>query len=407
MTREDALKLDAADPLARFREAFDLPPGLIYLDGNSLGPPPKAALTRLADVAKREWGQDLITSWNLNGWMEAPLRVGAKIARLVGAAPHEVAVADSTSVNLFKLAAGALSLRPGRRTLITQRDNFPTDVYVLEGLAALVPGTVLKVVDADAVPDAIDEDTAAVVLTQVHYTSARRWDMAEVAARAHAKGALTLWDLSHTAGAIACDLNGTDADLAVGCGYKHLNGGPGAPAFLYVAERHQGQIRSPLTGWMGHAAPFDFAERYQPAADIRALVSGTPGVLGLAALEAGIDLHLEADPHAVEAKGLSLQELFVSRLEARCPALRLSGPREMARRGLHAAFHHPEAYALVQALIARGVVGDFRAPDLARFGFAPLYLSHAQVWDAVEILAEVLASGAYKAAEFRQRAAVT
>jgi kynureninase len=407
MTREDALELDAADPLARFRDAFDLPAGLIYLDGNSLGPPPKAALARLADVARREWGQDLIRSWNVNGWMDAPLRVGGKIAGLLGAKPHEVAVADSTSVNLFKLAAGALSLRPGRRTLITQRDNFPTDVYVLEGLAALVPGTTLKVLDAKAVLDAIDEDTAAVVLTQVHYTSGRRWDMAAVAARAHAKGALVLWDLSHTAGAIACDLDGTGADLAVGCGYKHLNGGPGAPAFLYVAERHQGQIRSPLTGWMGHASPFDFAETYRPAADIRALVSGTPGVLGLSALEVGIDLMAEAGPAAVEAKGLSLAELFISRMEARCPDLRLSGPRDVRQRGLHAAFHHPEAYGLVQALIARGVVGDFRAPDLARFGFAPLYLSHAEVWDAVEILAEVLQTRAYEADAFRRRAAVT
>ena len=408
MTRQDAERLDAADPLARFRDAFALPEGVIYLDGNSLGPPPKAVHERLEDVVSRQWGRDLIRSWNVNGWMEAPLRVGAKIARLVGAQAHEVAVADSTSVNLFKLAAGALSLRPGRRTLITTRDNFPTDIYILEGLAGLSPERAqVKVVEPDEVLGAIDEDTAAVVLTQVHYTSALRWDMAAVTAAAHARGALALWDLSHSAGALAVDLNGAGADLAVGCGYKYLNGGPGAPAFLFCAERHLGTIRSPLTGWMGHAAPFEFEDSYRPAADIRGLVSGTPAVLGLAALEAGVDLQVEADPRAVEAKGLALADLFIRRVEQRCPGLELAGPREMARRGLHASFRHPEAYAIVQALIARGVIGDFRAPDLARFGFAPLYLSHAEVWEAVEILADVVGSRAYEAAAFRQRAAVT
>lgn len=408
MDRSHAETFDAVDPLARFRDAFDLPAGVIYLDGNSLGPLPRTTAARVDAAVRGEWGQGLITSWNGAGWIEAPQRAGAKIARLIGARTNEVAVADSTSVNLFKLAAGALSLRPGRRTILTESGNFPTDVYVLEGVCGLA-GAKLKVVEPGAVLAAIDDDTAAVVLTHVHYKSARRWDMPAVTAAAHAQGALMLWDLSHTAGALACDLNGADADLAVGCGYKYLNGGPGAPAFLFVAERHQAAIRSPLSGWMGHAAPFAFEEHYRPSADIRGLLCGTPPILGLAALEAGLDLQLEAYPPAVEAKGLSLCRLFIDLVEDRCAGhgLALTGPREMAERGLHVSFAHPDGYALVQALIDRGVIGDFRDPDIARFGFSPLYLSHADVWDAVEILREVLETRAFERPEFRARAAVT
>jgi kynureninase len=408
MTRDDALGLDAADPLARFRDAFDLPKGVIYLDGNSLGPPPKTALARLADVGAREWGRDLIRSWNVNGWIEAPLRVGGKIAGLIGAQPHEVTVADSTSVNLFKLAAGALSLRPGRTTILSETGNFPTDLYVLQGLAALLPDVELKALAADDLPAAIDEDVAVVVLTEVHYKSARRWDMAALTAAAHAKGALILWDLSHSAGAVATDLNGCGADLAVGCGYKYLNGGPGAPAFLFVAERHQAAIRSPLSGWMGHAEPFAFDDAYRPAADIRAQITGTPPILGLAALEAGVDLQLQADPALVEAKGLALADLFIDQAGERCAefGVALASDRS-ARRGLHVALAHPEGYAIVQALMARGVIGDFRAPDVLRFGFSPLFLSYAEIWDAVEILHDVLATAAWDTEAFRARAAVT
>jgi kynureninase len=408
MIRNDALALDQADPLARFRAAFDLPDGVIYLDGNSLGPPPKTALARLADVAEREWGQDLIRSWNVNGWIEAPLRVGGKIARLIGAKPNEVAVADSTSVNLFKLAAGGLSLRPGRTTILSETGNFPTDLYVLQGLAALLPHARLKAVASEDVAAAIDDDTAVVVLTEVHYKSARRWDMAALTAAAHAKGALILWDLSHSAGAVATDLNGCGADLAVGCGYKYLNGGPGAPAFLFVAGRHQAAIRSPLSGWMGHAEPFAFVDDFRPAADIRAQITGTPPVLGLAALEAGVDLQLEADPTLVEAKGLALADLFIEQVEARCAGFGVEVASERgARRGLHVALTHPEGYAIVQALMARGVIGDFRAPDVLRFGFSPLFLGHAEVWNAVEHLREVLATRAWDTEAFRARAAVT
>ena len=410
MTREEAQALDAADPLARFADAFALPEGVIYLDGNSLGPPPLSAHARLAEAARAEWGEGLIRSWNTAGWIDAPLRVGGKIARLVGAGPHEVAVADSTSVNLFKLAAGALSLRSGRTTILSETGNFPTDLYTLQGLAALLGERArLKAVAPEDLVAAIDEDTAVVVLTHIHYKSARRWDMAAITGAAHAKGALVLWDLCHSVGAVAVDLNGVNADLAVGCSYKYLNGGPGAPAFLFVAERHQGAIRSPLTGWMGHAAPFAFEDAYRPAADIRAQITGTPPILALAALEAGVDLQLEADAARVEAKGRALTDLFIGEVEAHCtdPALVLASPRDAAQRGLHVSFAHPQGYALVQALIARGVIGDFRAPDIARFGFSPLFLSFADAWDAAAALCDVLHSRTWDSPQFRARAAVT
>jgi len=408
MHRKDAEALDATDPLARFREAFDLPEGIIYLDGNSLGAMPCATAGRLSQVCREEWGRGLITSWNTAGWIDAPQRVGAKIAQLIGAQTNEIIVADSTSINLFKLAAGALSLRPGRRTLLTASDNFPTDIYVLEGLANL-SGAALKVVVPDEIVSAIDDDTAAVVLTHVHYTSARRHDMVRVTAAAQARGALALWDLSHTAGALAIDLNDARADLAVGCGYKYFNGGPGAPAFLFVAERHQGTLRSPLSGWMGHAAPFAFEPRYRPAPDIRAQLCGTPAILGLAALDEGLDLLLAAGPKAIEAKGLALCDLFVRLVETRCAGcgLSLAGPRQMSNRGLHVSWSHSEGYGLIQALIARGVIGDFRDPDIARFGFSPLFLRYVDVWDAVEMMADVLTSGAHQQTAFQHRARVT
>ena len=410
VTHEDATALDAADPLAGFRDAFALPAGVTYLDGNSLGPPPVAVHERLAQVSRAEWGQGLVRSWDEAAWIEAPLRLRDKIARLLGAAPGEVPVAAATSVNLFKLAAGALSLQPGRTTILSETGNFPTDLYALQGLAALLGGrTRLKTVAAADLIAAIDEDTAVVVLTHVHYKSARRWDMAAVTTAAHAKGALMLWDLCHSVGAIAVDLNGARADLAVGCTYKYLNGGPGAPAFLFVASRHQQAITSPLTGWMGHAEPFAFEDGYRPAADIRAQVTGTPPILSLSAIEAGIDLQLRAEPRRVEAKGLALAQLFIEGVEAGAadPQLALASPRDPAARGLHVAFSHPAAYPLVQALIARGVIGDFRAPDIARFGFSPLFLSYAQVWRAAQLMAQVLAERGWDRPEFRIRAAVT
>ena len=409
-TRAELEALDAADPLAGYRDAFDLPAGVIYLDGNSLGALPRATAARLADVITREWGADLIRSWNTNGWIDAPQRVGDKIAQLIGAAPGEVVAADSTSVNLFKLLAGAISLRPGRRTILTEPGNFPTDLYMMQGLERLLGDRLrVRVVAAEDLPSAIDEDVIAVSLTHVHYKSARRWPMAEITAQTHAKGALALWDLSHSAGALAVDLNGADADLAVGCGYKYLNGGPGAPAFLFVAERHQAQICSPLTGWMGHADPFAFVDDYQPAAGIKRQLCGTPPILSLAALEVGIELTLGADMAAIEQKGAALCDLFIALVESGCDGLGLSlaSPRDSTRRGSHVVFAHPEAYAIMQALIERGVIGDFRAPDLLRFGFTPLYTRYVDLFEAVEGLRDVVASGVFQQDRFRQRLPVT
>jgi kynureninase len=402
--------LDAADPLAAFRGEFDLPEGVIYLDGNSLGPLPKATPGRLADMIRREWGHDLIRSWNLAGWIDAPCRIGAKIAGLIGAAPGEVLVADSTSVNLFKVLAAAVGLRPSRRMILSEPGNFPTDLYVIQGLEALLGGAVrLRTVPAAGIAAAIDEDVAAVVLTHVHYKSGARHDMAALTAAAHAKGALAIWDLSHSAGAVAVDLDGCGADFAIGCGYKYLNGGPGAPAFLYAAERHLAAARSPLSGWMGHAAPFAFGDEYQPAGDIRRFLCGTPPILGMAALEIGVDIAARAGLAALEAKSARLCDLFIALVEARCgfAGLSLITPRDAAGRGSHVSFAHPDGYAIVQALIARGVIGDFRAPDVLRFGFTPLYLRFVDVWDAVEAMRAVLESGECRRPEFQVRAAVT
>lgn len=410
LTREDLHALDLSDPLAEVRHAFDLPDGVIYLDGNSLGALPKTAAGRLQDMVQRQWGRDLIRSWNTSDWIGAPARVGAKIAPLIGAAPDEVIVADSTSVNLFKLVCGAVALRPGRRTILAEPGNFPTDLYILQGIEGLLGGRV-KVVTRPRgeLPGAIDEDTAAVVLTHIHYKTAERWPMAGITALAHARGALTIWDLCHSAGAVAVDLNAAGADLALGCGYKYLNGGPGAPSFAFVAERWQAALPSPLSGWMGHADPFEFGDAFRPAGGIRRQLCGTPGMLGLTGLEAGIDVFAGLDMATVEAKGLALGDAFIDLVEARCVSagLQLVSPREPAARGSHVSFSHPDGYAIMQALIARGVIGDFRAPDIVRFGLTPLYVRFVDVWDAVEILRQVLDSGEYREPRFSRRAAVT
>jgi len=408
-TLEAARALDAADPLREFRSRFALPPGVIYLDGNSLGPLPLAARARLAAVADHEWGEGLIRSWNDADWIGAPERVGAKIARLIGAAPGEVVVADSTSVNLFKLLIAALGARPGRRVILTETGNFPTDLYVAGGAAGMTAGASVRAVDPADVEEAIDTDAAVVMLTHVHYKSAARRDMARLTAAAHAAGALILWDLSHSAGAIEVDLNACGADLAVGCGYKFLNGGPGAPAFLFVAERLQESLASPLTGWMGHAAPFDFVDQFRPAEGVKRFLCGTPPILGLAALEAGIDLALEVDMAALEAKSARLWDFF-----ARAMAVRLAGqgfeqvtPREPALRGSHIAYAHQDGYAIMQALIARDVVGDFREPDIMRFGLTPLYVGFEDIWRAVDILAAVMSTQAWRDIPPRQPGRVT
>jgi len=403
------LNADAADPLAPFRSRFRLPSGVIYLDGNSLGALPAATPERLAEAIAQDWGQDLIASWNRHDWIGAPRRIGDKIARLIGARDGEVIVADSTSVNLFKLLGAALARQSGRGAVLSEPGNFPTDLYMAEGVTQMMSGKTLITRPVDEIAAAIDDDTAVVMLTHVHYRSGRKLDMAAITAAAHAKGALVLWDLSHSVGAVAVDLNGCGADLAVGCGYKYLNGGPGAPAFLFVAERLQAELRSPLSGWMGHAQPFAFADAYTPGEGIDRFACGTPPILSLLALEQGVDLMLEADPALITAKSKALSELFIAAVEAKSAGLglTLASPRNPADRGSHVSFAHDRAYAICQALIDRGVIGDFRAPDLIRFGFTPLYTRFADVWTAAERLIEVVATGAYLRAEYQIRARVT
>ena len=407
MIRDEARRLDAADPLAFARERFELPDGVIYLDGNSLGALPKAAPTALATTAERQWGQDLIASWNKHEWIDWPSQIAAKLAPVVGAKPSALLIADSTSVCLFKLLAAAVNARPECKTIVSQQANFPTDLYVAQGLADML-GLQLTTVPGEQVLAAVDQDTAVVTVTHVDYRSAAVHDMPAINDAAHAAGALALWDLSHSAGAMELDLDGTGCDLAVGCGYKYLNGGPGAPAFIYVAERLQDELANPLQGWMGHADPFAFVDDYRPVSGINRFLTGTPPILAMAALEAGIGTFEGIAMADVEAKSRRLSQLFVEEVEARSGnEVRLASPRDPARRGSHVVFAHPEGYAVMQALIARGVIGDFRAPDLMRFGFTPLYTRFADVVGAAEILADILASREWDQPRFRTRAKVT
>jgi len=401
-----AADFDAADPLAAYRERFTLPEGVIYLDGNSLGALPKATPARLQAVIESEWGEGLIRSWNDAGWFNMAARVGAKIAPLVGAAPHEVIACDSTSVNLFKLIAAALHMRPGRKVVLSEPGNFPTDLYMIAGLEAQGLAE-RRLVERDKLTAALDGDVALLMLTHAHYKTGALFDMAALTRAAHEAGALVLWDLSHSTGALPVDLNGVGADFAVGCGYKYLCGGPGAPAFAFVAERHQADLQQPLTGWFGHAAPFAFSDDYAGAPGVERLQCGTPPVLGLAALEVGVDLIAEIGVARLYAKSQALSEFFLESLMAHDVALELVSPPRAAERGSQLSFRHPDAYAICQALIARGVIGDFRAPDVLRLGFAPAYLSFADMAAAARHLAEVLASGEWQRPQFNQRAAVT
>jgi kynureninase len=408
LTRAGLEELDRGDPLRAFRDEFVLPEGVIYLDGNSLGALPRATAARVAGVVEQEWGRGLIGSWNDAGWIGMPLAVGEKIGRLVGATPGTVVAADSTSVNVFKLLAVALGLRPGRRVILAERGDFPTDAYIAEGLVALLgPTHTLRLAEPGAILGALGPDVAVVLLTHVNYRSGAMHDMAAVTAAAHAAGALVLWDLAHSAGAVPLDLEAAGADLAVGCGYKFLNGGPGAPAFLYVAGRLQERARFPLTGWLGHAEPFGFHEGWRPARGIARAVVGTPSILALAALEVGVDIALRAPITQVRAKSLRQSALLIALVAQRCPGLALATPLDEGARGSQVSFRHPEAYAIVQALIARCVIGDFRTPDILRFGITPLYLGYAEVWDAVAALRDVMAGEAWREERFRTRKAVT
>lgn len=409
LTRADLEKLDAADPLAHKREAFDLPAGMIYLDGNSLGPLPRHVPARLAEVVAQEWGNDLILSWNIHGWIDLPRRVGDRIGRLVGARPGSVLAADSTSANLFKLVSAALRLRPDRSKILSDSGNFPTDLYIAEGATGLAGRGRLEIVQPEAVAASIDEDTALVMLTEVDYRTGRRHDMRALTALAHEKGALILWDLAHSAGAFPVDLDGAAVDFAVGCSYKYLNGGPGAPAYLYVAPRHQEAVASPLSGWLGHDAPFAFELGYRPAPGIARFACGTPSILGLSALDAALDVFDDVDLGEIRRKSVALGEHFIALAEQELAGFGfgVASPRDPGQRGSQASLTHGEGYAIMQALIARGVVGDFRAPDVLRFGFCPLYLGFADLWDAIAQLKAVMQDGEWQRPEFRIRAKVT
>lgn len=380
MDMESLAALDASDPLAGYRDAFDLPEGLIYMAGNSLGPPPRAAAARLAEVVQAEWGRDLVAGWTRRDWIGAPARVGAKIAPLIGAGPHEVIVADSTSVNLYKLLSAAVKARPERRTVLTVEGEFPTDLYV----AGAVGQT--RQVARDDLVAAIGPDVAVVLLSHAHFRTGEVWDMAAVDAAARAAGAWTLWDLSHSTGVAVVDLDGTGADLAVGCGYKYLNGGPGAPAYLYVAEDLQGRLASPIAGWLGHAAPFDFAPDYRPAEGVRRFLAGTPPMLSLLALETAIDAMAGADPAVMAAKARKLGDVFLELMAEACPGLEPACPGPGQMRGGHVAFRHPRAQAVSDRLAAAGLIGDVRPPDLLRFGLSPLYLRFQDVGRAVALI---------------------
>ena len=406
---EEARAWDAADPLAEYRDRFELPDGVIYLDGNSLGPLPKATPARIERLLRSEWGGGLIRSWNATpdgepGWIGWPQRLGSTIAPLVGAQPDEVIVADSVSVNLFKLIAAALEMRPGRKAVLSERGNFPTDLYMIEGLERQGL-TERRLAERAELPSALGEDVALLLLTHVHYRTGERHDMAALTRAAHEAGALVLWDLSHSVGALPVDLDAIGADFAVGCGYKYLNGGPGAPAFAYVARRHHEALRQPLSGWMGHARPFAFDDDYAPAPGVDRLLCGTPPVLGMAALEVGAALVAEIGVERLWGKSIALRRWFLECLDG--SDLELVSPADQAAGGSQLCFRHAHAYALTQALIARGVIGDFREPDILRLGFAPAYLSFEDTARAATALREVLRTGAWDAPEYRERAAVT
>ncbi|WP_441246296.1 kynureninase [Kitasatospora sp. McL0602] len=405
-SRKDCEALDAADPLAGFRAEFVLPEGVVYLDGNSLGALPARTSERVRQLVEVEWGQELIRSWNDAGWFALPHTLGARVAPLVGAAPGQVVVCDTTSVNLFKLLSAALRLRPGRRTVLAEQAAFPTDLYIAEGVTSMIEGARTQLLDHAGQLDALlGDDVAAVVLSHVDYRTGELLDMPGITRRVQQAGALMIWDICHSVGALPIELDACGVDFAVGCTYKYLNGGPGSPAFLYVAERHQAAAEQPLSGWFGHARPFAFEPGYEPLPGIGRFLTSSPSMLGQAALGASLDVWEKADLQAVRAKSLALTDLFVSLVEPL--GLEVVTPRDHERRGSQIALRHPDGYPVVQALIERGVIGDFRAPDLMRFGFTPLYVSYCDVWDAARHLAEVLDSGEWRAERFNQRGAVT
>ena len=404
ITKSDCIKLDQEDSIADLRDLFALPDNVIYLDGNSLGAQPKAAMERARQVIQQEWGNNLIGSWNSAGWFDLPSRLGDLLAPLIGAKPAEVVVTDTTSVNLFKALAASLQIQakqnPHKKIIISERNNFPTDLYIVQGLTEwLNLGYELRLIDSpEQLASAVNHDTAVVLLTQVNYRSGELLDMPGLTAQAHAHGALTIWDLCHSAGAVPVDLNTAHADFAVGCTYKYLNGGPGAPAFIWVAERHIANFNHPLSGWWGHAAPFAMQANFEPTTSIRRALCGTQPIISLALVETGLEIFTRTDMAALRRKSLALTDLFIQLIDERCAAhgLKLITPENHAQRGSHVSYMHEHAYALIQALIKRGIIGDYREPSVMRFGFTPLYTGFVDVWDAADALRDMLDNNCYE-----------
>jgi kynureninase len=410
ITRVEAETLDQQDPLRARRDLFVIPDKTLYLDGNSLGPLPRHVAKRLAGAVADEWGQSLIRGWNAHGWFDLPRKLGDRIGKLIGAPAGTVIAADSTSINLVKVLTAALKLKPDRRVILSDSGNFPSDLYVAQGVIKALGGPhELRIVEPEEVEAAIDDDLAVLMLTEVDYRTGRKHDMKKLIAKAHQKGGLAIWDLCHSAGAFPVDLTGGNADFAVGCGYKYLNGGPGAPAFVYVRSDLQDKVEPSLAGWMGHAAPFAFDLDYRPAKGIDRLRAGTPGVLSMIALDSALDVWEGVDMRQVRDKSVRLAELFISEVEGRCSSygLKLASPRQEEMRGSQVSFHCDEGYAVMQALIAQGVIGDFRAPDIIRFGLTPLNIGYADVWDAAGILEKVLTQKLWDQPQFKKRAQVT
>ena len=403
-----AKRIGPVTDFAAKRDLFHLPDGIVYLDGNSLGPLPVAARERMRTVLDEEWGTLLIRGWNEAGWMQMPRRVGDRVARLIGAAEGTVMMGDTLTIKVHQALAAALSANPDRRVVLSDNGNFPTDLYIAQGLlTSLGRGHELRIVSPEEVADAIDESVAVVMLTEVDYRTGRLHDMTDITRRAHAVGALTVWDLAHSAGALPVDLTGADADFAVGCTYKYLNGGPGAPAFVYVAPRHIETLQPILSGWMGHEAPFAFDLDYRPGTGIERMRVGTPPILALAALDAALDAFDGVSMAEIRAASIRLSELFIREVEAACPTLVLASPRDPARRGSQVSFRFAHGYAAMQAVIAHGVVGDFRAPDIMRFGFTPLYIGEDDVRAAAATIAKVVNEGLWDRPEHHRKAAVT
>ena len=409
-TRSELEALDQSDPLAAFRGEFFLPDDIIYLNGNSLGAMPLAAAGRAKQVIEHEWAEGLIGSMNTAGWYELPSTLGRKIAPIVGANPNEVVMTDAVGINLYKVVSAALKMQPDRRIVVMEGSNFPTNNYMVQGLLAeLDKGYTIRFAEADEIMDAIDEDVAAICITHVHYKTGHIHDMAAITQKAQAVGAAAVWDLCHSVGAMPVDLNGCNVDFAVGCTYKYVNCGPGAPSLLFVAERHHGKYTQPLTGWYGHADPFGFERDYRPVGDVRQMLTGTQATASLSIAEIGIDIMLRADMQQIRDKSMRMTDLFIEIVEDRCGdyGFELISPRNAEQRGSHVSFHNDDGYSIIRAMHDQGVVCDFRAPGKMRFGFAPLYIRYVDVWDAADRLHNILANDTWKEPKYQVRATVT